>query len=1136
MDRYPGTQPFSAEDKQIFFGRENETIELFRLIILHKLVVLFGKSGTGKSSLLQAGVSPLLHDRLIHPVFIRLNSVDQNNSIIPPEKQVYFALKDNGYISNDIPDNLTFWEYIHTFNYAFAGEQCVPLLVFDQFEELFTLHHSESRNKFISQLADLANEDIHESLQEALKGRENLQFDLNTTPEVKLLFSIRSDYLYLLDQLSSKIPEILLCRYELQPLKKEMARRAIEIPASLENKNFDSPKFSYTEHAISDICNTLGKKQNLIDSNEENGEIEASQLQLLCSYIEHKIIDNKFTQDYIVDTSFYGGKLGIQRILQDFYKNILNTISRSERILVEKLVEQGLIQNKRRIILEESYINSSFKVSSETLNSLTNHRLLRKEPRKGIDYYEISHDTLIEPILAEYERHKFTSFRKKILFSIFFGIVVISGITLFALWTLQQKQEAIHQKNIAQSTKLSVQSYLARTKNDVDLANLLAIEANSIDTLIQAEKALIEALNCSPHLYQIFHTGANVSSVSISPDGKYSVAGTYDATVQLWEIRTGRLIFELPTRDSGIVYSITFSPDGKFAASGDQNGIIIIWDLNNKIQKNKFNAHDGIIWSLCYSLDGRFIYSGGNDENLNIWESSSGNKQGSLLNGEHGIIWSVTSSLNGKYIAAGLNDYTICLWDAQSKQMVGSPIKGHEGIVYTVGFSIDGQKLVSGSDDKTVRVWDVNSGEQIGKTCEGHEETVWGVVFSKNAKQVISAANDKTIRIWEIETGMQIGRDLVGHLGPVLNLASDFNRQFVVSGAKDETVRVWDIQTGNQIGNTLRRHSKPIFSVKFSPNGKKIASASEDKSINLWNYSNGTGAFDNTIKAHQETVWGLDFSPTGDTLVSSSYDLSIKLWDVNTGKLISIINNEAHPDWIREIKFSPDGKYIASASSDNEIRLWKPQESSKPFKKFLGHESSVVSISFSPDSKKIVSSSYDKTIRIWDIETEKQLGGPLYGHESRVWSVDFSPDGNLIVSGSEDQTIRLWNAKTHSQIGKPIWGTLSDVYCVKFSPNGKYIVSGSDDQTIRVWDVKTQTQIGRSFWGHVDAVRSVDFGPDGETILSGSEDNTVRLWRFSPPISPVKPFSIKSLIQRSKKLVNRNLTGEEIKQYVKIGN
>ncbi len=383
--RYPGIVSFTTAEADRFFGRDREIKELFRLIVLNQTTVLFGKSGTGKTSLLQAGVAPLLGERGIRPVKLRLNKPDQ-----PIAQQLFEQFDEGEYLPIGTPDTLSLWEYCHRFEYVEGGEAHTPLLVFDQFEELFTLYgaHPAQQQTFIGQLADLLN----------ARPPVDLPAEVDPAPPLlRVVISIRSDFLYLLDRLSAQVPAILRCRYELTALDEANARRAITAPTDLAG-DFDTPPFAYSPAALEAIISSLTPK-----SDPANREVEAFQLQLLCQRIEQMLLARNVEKisDLCIEPAFFGGEAGLQAIRSDFYQSILAKItSTDQRLAAQQLVEEDLLSEGRRIPLEREFLKRRRpELDNNCLDLLSTERLLVKESRGGLFFFEISHDTLTEPIL-----------------------------------------------------------------------------------------------------------------------------------------------------------------------------------------------------------------------------------------------------------------------------------------------------------------------------------------------------------------------------------------------------------------------------------------------------------------------------------------------------------------------------------------------------------------------------------------------------------------------------------------------------------------------------------------------------------------------------------------------------------------
>jgi len=425
--RYPGSHPFQDKsiDRKLFFGRDHEKQVLLHKILSEDLVLLFAKSGIGKTSLLNAGVLKQLRRRDFLPFMIRFN-----NPAIEPTEMVYQGIRNivaAHEVEYIVGKEKTLWQYFKTAEFWSSSDILMtPILIFDQFEELFTLYPADKRKDFIKQLADLIRGTLPEDLGET-EDTPVLSLYSENPPNLKIVISIREDFLGELEGFSGEIPSILQNRYRLLPLTRKQAKKAIENPAGLEGEEFGTGTFRYEENAVDDILDYLCKrkiKKEIVVADE----VEPSQLQLLCQYVESLVLEKSRKDEkkqIIIKTSDLGGEAGMLKILQSFYDNQVKRLGfglkRKQKI--RKLFEKGLISiTDRRISLEEEQIEQNYNISKELLAKLVNNRLLRSEPRVGSVYYELSHDTLIQPIReSQRERNR----KKRIVGGFVFIILLV---------------------------------------------------------------------------------------------------------------------------------------------------------------------------------------------------------------------------------------------------------------------------------------------------------------------------------------------------------------------------------------------------------------------------------------------------------------------------------------------------------------------------------------------------------------------------------------------------------------------------------------------------------------------------------------------------------------------------------------
>lgn len=392
--RYPGFRSFEDNDidRRLFFGREKEKKLFFHKVLVNRLTVLFARSGLGKTSLINAGLNQALRVKGYTPLLIRLN-----NAAIDPMEQIYQEIKEIVKLENLrwLPEKIP-WKLV---------------LILDQFEEFFILYSPEIRQSFIKQMADLINNNIPDEVLRIFQPEETSPYS-DRPPNIKIIISIREDFLGHLEEMADFIPIILNSRFRLPPLSFDQARQAINGPSNVDIESILTQPFTFTEEAVNEMLNFLCRR-NERGKTIKTDEVESFQLQLLCRHIEEHIVPEKTNfgkGDIIIESAELGGDDGMRQVMERFYGNILDKFKPGDpRNRIRKLFEDedGLISvSDRRLSLEQSEIERKFNVSEKELLQLINYRLLRSEPRVGSVYYELSHDTLILPIRKFQEKQQ----------------------------------------------------------------------------------------------------------------------------------------------------------------------------------------------------------------------------------------------------------------------------------------------------------------------------------------------------------------------------------------------------------------------------------------------------------------------------------------------------------------------------------------------------------------------------------------------------------------------------------------------------------------------------------------------------------------------------------------------------------
>lgn len=398
--RYPGIKPFTTAERNLFFGREKDIQDLYSLIFIKQTIVLYGKSGYGKSSLLNAGVIPRLQEEGEWKCIpIRFNNFSERDAKenVSPIANIVMHLKQGvnadtvPLLNQVLPGENSLWYWVKACQPVNGHLQMI--FFFDQFEEMFTYPKAQV-DEFSEQLSHVLYNTIPVKFRKRLAEMDDektindeLHAFFYDKPEIKVVFSVRSDRLSLLNNLTDRHPTILQNFLELNALNRSQAQQAIENPALAPvSLGFASPGFTYTKDALEKILENIASPQD--------GKIESSTLQIICRYVEDELVTQQG------HTSISAALLGdIADIFRQYYEGVLNKLTPNEREKVQHLIEDELIEDGRRNTLTDTYIKNRFGFNDNLLQLLEASSLLRKErDATGRTLYEVSHDTLIGAI------------------------------------------------------------------------------------------------------------------------------------------------------------------------------------------------------------------------------------------------------------------------------------------------------------------------------------------------------------------------------------------------------------------------------------------------------------------------------------------------------------------------------------------------------------------------------------------------------------------------------------------------------------------------------------------------------------------------------------------------------------------
>ncbi|MFI0907069.1 AAA family ATPase [Streptomyces sioyaensis] len=539
--------------------------------------------------------------------------------------------------------------------------------------------------------------------------------------------------------------------------------------------------------------------------------------------------------------------------------------------------------------------------------------------------------------------------------------------------------------------------------------------------------------------------GAWMQGVAWSPDGRKLAAGCRDSTVRVWstgawaELAVLRHAAATGEREEG-VGGVAWSPDGSRLASVGSDCAVWVWDAGTYAACAVLRGHQRMVWSVTWSPDGTQVASGGEDGTVRVWTVPTGAVVTALTD-HQGNIESVQWSPDGTRLASSCGDRTVRVWDTRNWEVVWVQ---NSAVINSLAWSPDSTRLAGGDADRTAYVWNLSgTGGDLYRTegeirLTGHVDTLYGIAWSPDGKQVATASRDRTAAVWDVTEPTLV---LAGHDDAVLRVAWSPDGTRIAAASQDGSVRIRDVATGRTTGGWP---ADGVTDVAWSPDGSRLVIALRDGSAVVRRTDGSDDSF--TLTGHIEELSHVTWSPDGTRIATGSRDGTARIWDAVTGATIHLLRG--HQDWVAGTAWSPESRYLATSSTDRTAVVWDTADGTA-VTTVRGHQDYVWKVHWSPDGQRLVTCSRDRTIRLWNPFEGTELA-VLVGHEDRVQNLAWSPDGTRIASVSRDRTVRLWDPDTATQVA--VLGVHADwVDGLAWHPDGTRLATASHDRTVRLW-------------------------------------------------------------------------------------
>jgi WD40 repeat protein len=536
------------------------------------------------------------------------------------------------------------------------------------------------------------------------------------------------------------------------------------------------------------------------------------------------------------------------------------------------------------------------------------------------------------------------------------------------------------------------------------------------------------------------------------------------------------------------------SPDASLLVTGDSYGGIILWNVATSEPREALFEHVDEIRVIAFSPDGRTMASGGDDGRVVVWDVAGDKKArifGADLSGVNGLAF---SRPDGRLLASATADGLVHIWNTETGDLQRT-LSGHFGGVKALAFGRDEHQLVTAGDDGRVIMWDAGDGRVLDSrpVFEALDQTrpvrdLFDVDISADGAR-LAVAEGTNVTVWDTATHGRLFT-VRGHTNSVFRARFSGDGRHIATTSYDGTVRVWRLPQSDATGPQEIRETERFFakdSLGFESvalaqgaDGEVLAATSfEGKSTTVWRLPGGGERL--AVAAHEKPIEGVAFNPAGTAIATTGGRDGLRLWDLSGKRL-----KDFDPGFAGAVAYGPDGSL--AVSNGNEVLVWPADNTSTP--KRLDAKS-IADLAFSPDGNSLAAASIDGSATVWKLSSSAQ---PLsLPGDRKLYAIAFSPDGSVIATGDEDGTIKLWAAGS----GKPFERQLEPdgehhhllrIRSLAFGPDGK-LVSAGMDKTLKIWNPADGKLIAAlSTKGVINSLAI----HDGR--LATASDDEIRIW------------------------------------------